>query len=197
MPCSPLASGAGASGFDASNSTMQKWRGACVRSVRIGRIKGHGLDHLRAGMCIPGTFPMTPNPCNSQIATTMKTTTLSTRLMAAAVYRSRQLESPPFSPQAQCDGLRDLNILFSREHLKPRIALRVFHAWAQIPRHFDIGSRSIVQRGELVTWRTKRIEPELRCSERSDKLMLCVPWEGQEFGDYEDLRTSPGSRRAN
>jgi hypothetical protein len=91
----------------------------------------------------------------------------------------------------------NLKILFFREHRKPKRALRGFHAWRQILRHLDVSSRTIAPHCELVTWRTKRVEPELRCSEQSDKLMLCVPWEHQEFGDYEDLRTSPGSRRAN
>jgi hypothetical protein len=152
----------------------------------MGGIKEHGLDHPQGWKCTPGVyFPTRPNPSNSQIATT-KTTTLSTLLVAAAVYRSQQLESPPFCPQAQCDDFCYLNFMFSREHLKPRDSSAEFLTPGRNPTLFRYRLEVHCQRCELVTWRTKRVEPELRRPEESLRLKLCVSCECQGSEDYRD-----------
>jgi hypothetical protein len=50
--------------------------------------------------------------------------------------------------------------------------------------YFDAGFCAIAQRCALVTWSTKRIEPELCLPEKFVTLILCVACEYQESKNY-------------
>jgi hypothetical protein len=122
----------------------------------------------------------------------------------APALRAERLygESPGFPPahQLPCDEHRSaggrvvtatLNVITGRGLLFVTPMASV-----EFRRYLDVGSRAIVPRCKLVTWSTKRVEPELCRSAKSVRLRLCMPREHQESENYEGLRTFPGSRRA-